>query len=93
MAERKHWGHFGSPWGFASPGAASSILCTAKPQEHTGQKTQAGMSLGLQDEVGDVQLPRDAERSRTGKCCPQGPGTFWVLAFPMVNYDDELMAS
>lgn len=66
MAERKHWGHFGSPWGFASPGAASSILCTAKAQEHTGQRTQAGMSLGLQEEVGDIQLPKDAGRRGAG---------------------------
>lgn len=53
------------------------------------------MSLGLREEVGDHSASKGCrkERSRTGKCCLQGPGTFWVLALPMVNYDDELTAS
>lgn len=37
-----------------------------KHTEHTGQRTRAGMSLGLREEVGDVQLPRDAGRRGAG---------------------------
>lgn len=62
MAQRQHWGHFGSPWGFASPGAAFSILCTAKAY----RANRAGVNLELQEEVGDVQLPRDAGRRGAG---------------------------